>query len=248
MKLLSNNQIEEFKKEGALVVKKIIPLNLINEVMEKIEYEYQQATGYKASYDEIVEKLDKENRKKLYQIHLATSKREIFKKIENCLSDVIKGLLNSSQYELVSNSAGYLINLSKDKRLIYDWHQECNYMKTIRPIISANYPILFKATPYNGALSYLAKSSILGELKFKKKKKLDPNGYTSLIPDNIEELKINFEELQPSLELGDCLFFDEYCIHKSNFNNSDKPCSCGLFRFTSQIDAKSYTKLTPDEL
>ncbi len=246
MNSLSKYQIEEFKTTGALLVRNIIPKNLIYEVIEDIEERFQKATGYKTNYQEIVKRLDKNDPKKLYQIHLATSKREIFIKIENCLSEVLKELLNSNHYQLVSNSAGYLINLSKDKRLIYDWHQECNYMKTIRPIISANYPLLRKTSPQNGALSYLSKSCSLGELKFKKE--LKQNGYTSLIPENIEEIKKNFNEVQPSLELGDCLFFDEYCIHKSNYNNTEEPSTCGLFRFTSQNNAKSYRQLTPEEL
>lgn len=248
MKTISKCEIETYKKTGALIVRDAIPVQLIEELLNYLENEYSIQSNIKGGFEEIVKTLDKKDPSKLYKIHTSTSKREIFSSIEKELSGIFLQLLDSSFYDLVSNQASYLLGLPKDKRLVYNWHQECNYMKTVRPIITAQYPINQATSPENGAMSYLSESTHLGELKYEKQFKDNPNGYTSLVPLNIKELEMQFEEEQPSLSLGDCLFFDEYCIHKSNFNSSNNLRTTGIFRVTSQKTAKDFKPFKGVEL
>ena len=248
MKTITKEEINIFQENGALVVRNAIPKELIEKLFKNLEDEYVLQTSLKGGFEDIVIFLDKTNPEKLYKIHTSTSRREIFLSIEKELSSIFLQLLDSDFYDLVANQAGYLLGLPRDKRLVYNWHQECNYMKSVRPIITAQYPINTNTTPNNGAMSFLSKSTSLGELKYNKQHKENPNGYTSLVPVEIDKIKKDFQEEQPSLSIGDCLFFDEYCIHKSNFNSSNHLRTTGIFRVTSQKSAKSFVPYKDDDL
>ena len=139
-----------------------------------------------------------------------------------------------------------MLGLPGDRRLVYDFHQECHYMKGVNPIVSAHFPLNVASTSANGAMSYLEKSSNLGPLPYQKNK--ITNGYTNLRPLDITNIVASYEEVQPELKVGDCLFFDEYCIHKSNWNSSNRPRLCGIFRVTTDLEALNFKRLSPDEL
>ena len=204
------------------------------------------AEGLNGSLEDMIKALSNQNQRLLHQLHIKTSKRGIFKPIEDVCSDVFRQLLGSSQYELVGDSAGYLLGLPGDRRLVYDFHQECHYMKGVKPIVSAHFPLNAACTSANGAMSYLEKSSNLGPLPYQKNK--ITNGYTNLQPLDITNIVASYEEVQPELKVGDCLFFDEYCIHKSNWNSSNRPRLCGIFRVTTDLEALNFKSLSPDEL
>ena len=248
MKLLDQKDIAQYQEKGALVVKDAISVDLVNKLLAYLEREYVLASGIRGGFETIVNALNKTDPSKLYKIHTSTSRREIFLSIETELSGIFKQLLGTSSYQLVSNQSSYLLGLPKDKRLVYDWHQECNYMKTVRPIITAQYPINTATSPENGAMSYLSSSSTLGELDYQKQTKANPNGYTSLVPKDIDNLRSKYKEEQPSLDIGDCLFFDEYCIHKSNFNHTNNLRTTGIFRVTSQESAKKFIPFNSSQL
>jgi len=88
--------------------------------------------------------------------------------IEDLYSNFFRQLLGVFQYELVGDSAGYLLGLPGDRRLVYDFHEECHYMKRINPIITAHFPLNLACTAANGAMAYLKKSSYLRLLPTKK--------------------------------------------------------------------------------
>lgn len=234
-----------YRQNGAVVVRNAIPRALIDAVVESIGNIYR-SEGFSGSLEEIICRLNVENQPLLYKLHLKTSSREIFKPIEFCLEGLFQELLNTSCHELIGNSAGYLLGLPQDKRLVYDFHQECHYMKKVNPILTAHFPLNAACTPANGAMSYLNGTSALGALPYQKSK--ITNGYTNLLPIDIEKIGEEHKEIQPELKLGDCLFFDEFCIHKSNYNASDLPRLCGIFRATSNKSASSFTSISPDDL
>ena len=235
----------EYRQNGAVVVRNAIPQALIHSVVETIGDVYR-SEGFSGSLEEIICRLNVENQPLLYQLHLKTSLREIFKPVEACLEGLFRELLNTSYHELVGNSSGYLLGLPQDKRLVYDFHQECHYMKRVNPILTAHFPLNVACTSANGAMSYLNGSSALGALPYQKSR--ITNGYTNLLPIDIEKIVEDYEEIQPELNLGDCLFFDEFCIHKSNYNASDLPRLCGIFRVTTDKSARNLESLSPDDL
>ena len=245
MKSLPAEQVLLYRDCGAVLIKNVIPIPLISEALDSIADVYR-SEGLSGSLPEMVNYLNSKNQKLLHKLHVQTSRRDIFRHIEEALSDVFKALLHSSNYELIGGSGGYLLGLPRDARLVYDFHQECHYMKGVNPILTAHYPLNVACAADNGAMSYLHKSSELGAIPYNKQKIL--NGYTNLLPIGIEGIITSYDEIQPVIELGDCLFFDEYCIHKSNFNSSSSPRLCGIFRVTTQEDAEDFVSLSTDTL
>jgi len=245
MKPLSEKQISLYKDYGAVLIKDVIPPPLIQEALCSIAGVYW-SEGLTGSLPEMINYLNSKNQPLLHRLHVKTSRRDVFRHIEEALSDAFKALLLSSGYQLVGGSAGYLLGLPRDARLVYDFHQECHYMKGVNPILTAHYPLNTACTAANGAMSYLHKSSELGAIPFNKQK--ISNGYTNLLPIGIEKIVTAYDEIQPDIEIGDCLFFDEYCIHKSNFNSSSSPRLCGIFRVTTQKGAEGFASLSPDAL
>jgi len=243
--VIEESQISLYNNCGAVLVKNIIPPSLLQDVTDAIESVFH-SEGLTGSLPDMINSLNSENQRLLHQLHVKTSSRDIFQPVENVLAEAFSLLLDSSEWILVGGSCGYLLGLPRDNRLVYDFHQECHYMKGINPILTAHYPLNVACTAVNGAMSYLHNSSRLGAIAYEKQK--ISNGYTNLLPLGIERIADSHDEIQPVIEVGDCLFFDEFCIHKSNFNASESPRLCGIFRVTTRREAHGFVTLQPDEL
>lgn len=114
--------------------------------------------------------LNSTDKKKLHQLHVATSKLMSFKSVSLVFSSAIKCIstldIKSPIFEIGS---GYLLGLPKDTRLTYDFHQETNYMRGYENLYQCHYPLLRISESDNGTMSLLDKSHKLGPLDFEKK-------------------------------------------------------------------------------
>ena len=109
----------------------------------------------------------------------------------------------------------------KDKRLVYNFHQESSYYLDYKNTIHFHFPIYNNVNLENGAMSALSKTHKINRIKknnFIKKKK----GFLSIIPKNIEKLTNSYEHVVFELKIRDLLIFDGNLIHKSNLNKSNK--------------------------
>ena len=132
--------------------------------------------------------------------------------------------------------------MPKDKRLVYDFHQEVNYSRNYDDLVSVHFPLFYKASIKNGTMSALNKSHKLGILNFDKIRS-SRRSYTTLLPKNIKKISNKFEEIFFELELGDVLYFHKNLIHKSNFNASNKCKPVGIMRLTQNFSHGKFTKL-----
>ena len=73
------------------------------------------------------------------------------------------------------------------------------------------------------------------------KSKTNQNGYTNLIPSDINKLQTDYEECQLCVELGDVMVFHYDLVHKSNFNNTENTRLTGIVRLLSM--GQIYDKL-----
>ena len=110
-----------YKSSGAVVSKGSSP-PLIQEAIAEIESIFHDE-GLSGSLEDMILILNNQNQPLLHKLHMKTSKRDIFNPIENSCSDVFKELLGSTSYNLVGDSAGYLLGLPADSRFVYDFHQ-----------------------------------------------------------------------------------------------------------------------------
>ena len=172
----------------------------------------------------------KKNKKLLHKLHLISSNLISIKKVCCRLADIQKKLVNTKNTLEIGST--YMLSLPKDKRLVYNYHQESNYLKEYEDILNIHFPIFNQSNLENGTMSVLSKTHTLGNLKYIKKR-FSKNSFTDLIPIGIEKIKNKYEEIFFELNLRDVVFFHKYLIHKSNFNNTNKCRIVGIGRFTN---------------
>ena len=231
----SDESLQSFYQSfGYVIIKNIITGDLISEIQSDLtEIFLPFSRDKKNPVDSAITWLDKNDRPKLYEIHVAAMKAISFKSVSVHLSKVIKKL-SGSQAPVLEMAAGFLLGIPKDKRLVFDFHQEANYMKGFDETFNIHYPIFRASTTDNGTMSILPSSQKYGTLAYDKKQ-ASHDSYPDLIPANIEEITSKLPELHCHLELGDCVIFHKDLIHKSNFNNSSLCRPVGVARFTQSF-------------
>ena len=231
---LTNSQNELYKKKHK----------------EKIEAELADtfsefANDAKHPIDSAIINLDREDKPLLHELHMATTKLISLRSVFALLSDVVCDL--SSRVEPIYEiSGGYLLGIPTDTRLVYDFHQESNYMREFKEVFNFHFPLLRNSTRENGTMSVLAGSHKIGTVSFEKKR-VSQNSYTNLVPTEIEKIQSEFPEVHCILEPGDCVVFHKDLVHKSNFNASKLCRPVGTARLT-QNKRGSWVSKTPDQL
>ena len=235
-----------YETYGYIAIKKIIPEDLLVSIRNDLVAIFKQyGSDEKNPVDSGIINLDKTNKPKLYELHTAASKCISFRATSVFFSEVLKNIsgINNPVLEIAS---GFLLSISKDNRLVYDFHQESNYMKGFEDIFNVHYPLLRTSTIDNGTMSILPASHHYGTLSFTKAR-ISKDSYTDLVPTNIEEITANIPELHCYLELGDVVIFHKDLIHKSNFNSSSLCRPVGVSRFTQSLIG-DWINRSPDEL
>ena len=225
---------EFFEANGYVSIKNLIPHNLLNNLQDDLIFVFKEFGLKKFPYDSGIIALDKKNKEQLHQLHIATSKLTSFSALTKIFTDAIKKIGDADK-PVIEIASGYLLGIPKDNRLIYDFHQESNYMKGFNDIFNIHYPIFRTSDQSNGTMSILPRTHKLGTLLFTKDRS-SSDSYTNLIPTNINILKKEYEEISCVLELGDCVIFHKDLIHKSNFNASDLCRSVGISRLTQSLN------------
>ena len=235
-----------YKNYGYITIKNIIPSELISYIQNELINIFSPFSTDKTNpVDSAIIQLDKSNKPKLYELHIAASKAISFKAVSVHLSKVLKKI-SGSEAPVLEISTGFLLSIPKDKRLVYDYHQESNYMRGFEDIFNVHYPLFRTSTPENGTMSILPSSQKYGTLTFEKKR-ISQDSYTDLVPSGIEAITSKLPELHCQLELGDCVIFHKDLIHKSNFNSSHLCRPVGVSRFTQSLVGDWVIK-KPEEL
>tara|TARA_B100000795_G_scaffold210401_1_gene163945 strand:- start:380 stop:916 length:537 start_codon:yes stop_codon:yes gene_type:complete len=178
---------------------------------------------------------------------MALAKLSSLTKIPSVLSGYINTITGKKVPQIILN-VSFLPSIPKDNRLIYDYHQESNYMRGFENVFNVHYPILRSSNYENGTMSVLPKSHKLGTLDFHKSyAKEAHNSRANLIPVDIEKIQKNHEEIFNYLEIGDVVIFHKDLIHKSNYNASEKTRLVGTIRVTTSY-LTNWKELSSKEL
>jgi len=231
----SDESLQKFYQSfGYVIIKNIIPINLIGEIQNDLTEIFSPFAKDKENpVDSAITWLDENDKSKLYEIHVAAMRAISFKSVSVHLGNLIKKL-SGTNAPVLEMAAGFLLGIPKDKRLVFDFHQEANYMKGFEETFNIHYPLLRASTTDNGTMSILPSSQAYGTLTYEKKQ-ASHDSYPDLVPTGIEKITSKLPELHCHLELGDCVIFHKDLIHKSNFNNSSL-CRCvGVARFTQSF-------------
>jgi ectoine hydroxylase-related dioxygenase (phytanoyl-CoA dioxygenase family) len=238
--------VNYYQNFGYVTIKNFIPIRLINEIQKELIDIFSPFANDKSNIiDSAIIQLDKNDKPKLYELHMKATKAISFKAVNVFLSKIFKKLSGSDSTVLELHS-GFLLGIPKDKRLVYDFHQEASYMKGFEELFNTHYPLFRTSTIKNGTMSILPASHTYGTLPFVKKR-VSNDSFTNLIPSNIETITSNLPELHCQLDLGDCVIFGKNLIHKSNYNNTNLCRLVGGTTFTQSLSG-DYIYRKPDEL
>lgn len=196
--------------------------------------EVVDAGGEFPTLDAAIKHLDATDRERLYKVHMAANKLHSLRRVNESFSEVLKSL-NGSDRPVIEISIGFLLGIPRDSRLAYDFHQESSFMKGFGEISSFHFPLRDTATIANGTMSVLDRSHKLGPLPFAKSRTA-ADGFTDLVPVDIEAIKVGSPEIHCHLEPGDVVVFHKDCIHRSNFNGSESCRLVGVSRLTQQYN------------
>jgi len=236
----------DYQRDGFVSIKALIPRGRLEKIEAELADTFSEfANDAKFPIDSAIINLDREDKPLLHELHMATTKLISLRSIFAILSDVVCDLSSKVEpiYEI---SGGYLLGIPTDTRLVYDFHQESNYMREFKEVFNFHFPLLRNSTRENGTMSVLAGSHKIGTVSFEKKR-VSQNSYTNLVPTEIEKIQSEFPEVHCILEPGDCVVFHKDLVHKSNFNASKLCRPVGTARLT-QNKRGSWVSKTPDQL
>lgn len=241
--------ISDFAKNGFVSVKSLFDLTDIAYIAKSMEDALKLFCENDLDYHSNIINLNTTNKELLYKFHLVAnglvSNYIVSKDIYKVLS-----VLNENNPMLGSvngaSMGGIMLGLPKDDRLTYNFHQESSYMRGAGRIYNVHFPIFLPSSVLNGTMSLLEGSHIEGQLPFNKIRKYE-NSYTDLIPVDIEKYQEKYDEVFAELDLGDCIIFDEFTIHKSNYNNSDLCRTVSVWRVFGNSNSNAPV-LKPSEL
>tara|TARA_B100001250_G_C19643460_1_gene719315 strand:- start:75 stop:833 length:759 start_codon:yes stop_codon:yes gene_type:complete len=245
--IISRENISQYYKEhGFVLLKNILDLDQIKAIKKDLTNYFKKFVKNSVDFDSAVINLNKNNKELLYKLHTESEKHISFNALLPTLQNIINDIEKNDKPIHTITPGTYFLSIPRDKRLVYNFHQESNYMKDFNNIYNIHYPLFRKSTKNNGTMSILAGSHRLGTMNFEKQRS-SKNSYTDLIPENIDLIKKKFKELHVELEVGDCFIFNKDLIHKSNYNNSDLCRPVGIFRLTTS-PKEDFVPQMPDEL
>lgn len=234
---LDDAELRDFyRKNGYVSIKGGIPKKFIDLIVSELnEIFLTYATDCDNPFDSAVLELDRNHKDKLYELHTMAVKLTSFSNINSLVSGYINDICGKKMPQFTIGT-GFLLGIPKDSRLVYDFHQESNYMKGFDDIFNVHYPLLRTSNFENGTMSVLPGSHKLGTLDYSISR-VSENSYTNLVPSGIEEITNSYKELYNFLEVGDVLIFHKDLIHKSNYNSSELTRPVGIGRLTTSLNA-----------
>ena len=217
---------KEFNKNGWVLCKNEIPKPLIKKIKRDWDFYFNKQISLKAN--EAIKKINKNNKKLLHQICVNLSNSSSFLEVLQFVEKKYKNIFGKNEPIFCMDNS-LLPGIPKDKRLVYNFHQESRYYKGSKNLLTAYFPIYFKSEIKNGSMSALNKSHTLGQISntHKEGKK---NGNKSFVPNKIESFKKQFPEVIFEVNVGDILYFHENLLHKSNFNSTNNCRIVGQLR------------------
>jgi len=223
----------DFEQFGFVSIKNLIPIEYLQKIQNELATTFRDFADDRSNLiDSAIIKLDRENKPLLYELHMATTKLVSLRSLFGLLSEVVLQL-SAKELPVYEISGGYLLGIPGDARLVYDFHQESNYMRGFKTIFNFHFPLLRKSTRESGTMSILSGSHVLGPVSFEKIR-ISNDSYTNLVPVEIDKIKKQFQEVHCILEPGDCVVFHKDLVHKSNFNASNLCRPVGTARLTQE--------------
>ena len=149
-----------------------------------------------------------------------------FKKIvsNNNLLDFASKILSVKKEEILIQEPACLINLPKNKRVLYNWHNAKNFYPKRNTYLNMWMPIIENKKSNNGTMEVALKSHDF-EYPFLEFKGYTNDGKNALTQNFVSDYyHKKFKKIKVNLKFGDYLAMHPNLLHSSCYNSSSK-CS-----------------------
>ncbi len=223
-----------YKENGYVAIKNAISKKSLERLQHDIISLFDKEYGNiktAASLDKKIIDINDSDKASLHKLQIAATTLSSFYSIVAEVHDFLVQII-PPESDLFHNGLGFVFGIPGSQRLAYDWHQDGTYHGGNGKVtIHIWFPIFYPATIENGAMSLLENSHKLGLLNFENFK-FQADGYTTHKISNTEELLKNHLELVCGMDFGDCLFFCDELIHKSNINKTQLCRMAGVMKYS----------------
>ena len=223
-----------YKDNGYIVVKNAISkkslVRLQNDLISLFAKHYPDVKDA-LSLDAKIIDINKTDTASLHKLQIAATKLSSFYSLAGQIHDYLVEI-SPPLSNLFFTGLGYVFGIPGSQRLAYDWHQDGTYHEgKNRTTIHVWFPIFYPVSIENGAMSLLENSHKLGLLDFEKFK-FQNDGYTTNKVAGMEDILKTHRELFCGMDVGDCMFFCDALIHKSNNNRTQLCRMAGVMKYS----------------
>ena len=225
-----NQYSYRYLTNGYCIIKNFLNKSELKQCRDEIIKSYKKELNNQINYNNIDKLLHFHEKKKdwdkMYIALKNASKSAPFKKISKKFKSLSKKIFKLNTKTI---NVGYAIGMKATNRTSYDWHQEKSYYSQIETI-HYQFPFFRSLNKKNGTMSFLEKSHILGTIKNLRNNKRHKKAISTLIPNDIKNIKNFCDEKFLNIKLGDVCIFHQNIIHRSNSNMTSKIRFAGIVR------------------
>jgi ectoine hydroxylase-related dioxygenase (phytanoyl-CoA dioxygenase family) len=236
---MQTHQAALFKSKGYVVAKEALSQSSLDRLRSDLNnlidlFDHSLDKG--CSLDQKLIALNRHNQKALYHFQVHASKLASLSALSSDTHTLLSNLSEQPQHCLFLEGMGYVLGIPHSDRLSYGWHQDGTYHQQLSGnSVHVWFPIFSPVTLNNGAMSFLSGSNELGVLPYLKSKP-HPDGYTTNLVSGIDEFVNQYDEVICDLNVGDCVFFDDMLIHRSNPNKTERCRVAGVFKYSFALN------------
>ena len=231
--MISKKQINLYKKNGYIVLKNFLKKSEKKEFSENLFNVYSKVLKKNINHKtihKIISIYEKEKKyDELYTAFKMFSNNKMYVKISRNLSNLAKKIHINKKFKIVNT--GMAIGIKNSTRTAYKWHQEKPYYNKLETI-HFQFSAFGICNKKNGTMSVLKGSHKHGFQKKTNNIKKHNKAINSFVPKNINILKRKFDEKSVNLNVQDIVVFNQYLIHRTNKNLTNK------IRFAANIRLK----------
>jgi hypothetical protein len=201
--------------------------------------------------DNFCKKLEKYNKDYFFNFLTLVSNLKSINKIiiDDKIAKLSSEVLREPQDSLLFSKVSFLVNLPKNKRVLYNWHNATNAYPKRNKCINFWMPVLKNKKTNNGTLEICEKSHEISDYPFLEyKTKFSSNNLTqNQIPN---ELFSRFKKKKIPLKIGSLMGMHNNIVHRSTINNTSECSFVCVFKvwsiskdwtISSNLDQKYFT-------
>ncbi|WP_419771429.1 MAG: phytanoyl-CoA dioxygenase family protein [Candidatus Marinarcus sp.] len=213
---LTQTQIDEFHKNGFIILKNFAPSTLCDEILHKAQKHLENKTAPIESEQEYLQNSDQKiTVRRLRQVY---NRETIFKTwmTNPDIAACLKTLLNDTPVLTLAHHNSIMTKMPKESSRTF-WHQDVRYWNYETDNLISVWLALGEEYLENGLLEFIPGSH---KITLSKEQFDEQSNFLDNHPKNIELIK---QKVHSNLSKGDVVLFHCKTLHHANKNNTDTP-------------------------